>query len=82
MDSNCGRCKHWGEESDETPFRECTRIKFDEVRESEHGKSPYVEDEETTAFDELAVTVDGHGWHAELRTRAAFGCVLFEAVGE
>lgn len=72
----CGNCKWWGHQVRENPaldpenqtgeLRQCGRIPNDDG----NGYEPPPSD--------LAFTKDASGYFAALKTREAFGCVLFE----
>ena len=83
-EKKCGTCRHWkaidysvtAGRDRHTDFRVCDRVLHDAEYESSGNACP---SDTESVFDELAVTIDGSGYTAELRTKADFGCVLWEA---
>lgn len=75
----CGDCKFWGvnvrERYSNGPvnqtgeWRQCGRLQMYDSYDADATKN------------ELAVTEDGSDYHAALKSRADFGCVLFERKG-
>lgn len=77
----CGNCEHWGEIGDTSMFRPCQGIDFagnDGLSDIDGYSAETVEYRQ----QHRAVTVDGSGYHAALKTREDFGCELFEPVTE
>ena len=83
----CETCVHWGapdQVEKALPVRKCQAIPHDK-----HGASDWdAEDlewreecgaiypEDRRMMEAIAVTCDGSGYRADLRTRASFGCIL------
>lgn len=76
----CKTCKHWKKpkaiDVENDRFKICGRIKFDANYDSSYATKRELDEE--SVFDEPAVTVDGSGYFAELRTQESFGCTLHE----
>lgn len=75
----CGDCKFWGKPNnleDTGDFRECQGILHDKDKVT---TASTFEDEDAKLLrsENKAVTVDGSGYFAALRTREDFGCVSF-----
>lgn len=79
----CKDCKHWATEElidkwSDNPTREvkkCRKVKmfWDSTDWDYKGKK------RTFLNDDLAFVQDGSDYHAELLTKAEFGCVMWEA---
>ena len=87
--NTCGTCRYWGKLKDfdfaGIIHRPCTRI----IHDSDYDATPVVcewdedeVDEGNKRIDKVrnepALTQDGSGYHAALRTRDDFGCTLWE----
>ena len=73
----CETCKFWGDEDDKNNlFRECQAINH------QASYDPYEENSDSALEDQLAITIDGSGYFAAIKTQADFGCVLHESLGE
>lgn len=86
---NCQDCAHWGapdERERGADVRTCKAVPHD--TNGAHMYDPvdwdWLREDDPDEFRRLftfsmalAVVVDGSGYSARLRTRAAFGCVLF-----
>jgi hypothetical protein len=89
MDRRCGGCRFWGKPAEAGfEFRVCTAVEHDDRYLADQGQDcDWAEDDEERAEKRSyrdaheAVVEDGSGFHAALRTRDDFGCVLFEPKG-
>lgn len=89
----CGDCKSWGvikKESGATDtqsgdWRQCGRFVHDVRGDTEDWRDGFENDSDEkekarirATRKELAVVQDGSGYFAALKSRADFGCVMFE----
>ena len=80
----CGTCKFWGTDKDiGEKYRECQGVKMDHHTISEGPVPNYFNEMETEEILELrrtalAVTVDGSGYYAAIKSKQDFGCVLHQ----
>ena len=84
----CETCAHWGapdEREKDCPVRRCMVVPHDPNGVVDYNpddwewmkeSDPEGYAEATRQHEAIAVVVDGSGYRAALRTRAAFGCVL------
>jgi len=78
-EKRCETCRHWGMDRDSgKQFRECQRIQHDTDDESWDDKRYEHATDEESVFDDPAVTIDGSGYWAALRTKCDFCCSLWE----
>ena len=83
---NCGKCKYWGDQEDQgLEFRQCFAI----IHDKNDLTSPDNREEDLPEkLDEIkefiskhqAVTADGSGYKAVLRSKEDFSCILFEGL--
>lgn len=77
--NTCKTCTHWQPNdnhwSKSSPVKRCNRVKmyWDSTEWSDDGE------ERTFTDDSLAFVQDGSDYHAELLTKADFGCVMWES---
>ena len=83
--NTCSTCRHWEQDPDfsNCVHRLCVRVPHDtKCDHLKAGEDPYWEEERNETIDGIlsqpALVVDGSGYHAELLTRADFGCTLWE----
>lgn len=82
----CATCRYWGDtpyryDDDETMLgmRICGRmVELWEASEWSDNGSGIERSLKEEFADHLAFTQDGSSYHAELRTKAEFGCVMHE----
>lgn len=83
----CGGCRHWKQEEPSlgaeywrAGFGTCQAIVHDSDESHKH-EDGYCDPYEPCEWmaQRKAVCVDGSGFYAAVKTREAFGCVLFEA---
>jgi hypothetical protein len=83
----CLTCRHWGrpdEREEGKQFRECQKIPHAESGTDvwwEPGDEVHVpsdRQDRDSVLESPAVTVDGSGYFAALRTQATFHCSLYE----
>lgn len=84
MTPTCGSCAYWGaghEQNSESPawrrVRPCGAVKHDDSDSYRADGSLSTPLSDPNAKAEV---VDGSGYFAALRTRADFGCVLYQEV--
>jgi hypothetical protein len=83
--NTCGTCKHWGTARDaDISYRQCTGIIHDTSTATiDDDDIAWMDEDERAPIEAIrkhaAVVRDGSGYHASVRCRSDFGCVLWKS---